>query len=343
MTKVKANNHILPRFILNYWKKEGAKVFVKSTKNTRELKYLDFSKKYYYSLGTKDDALENRISKIEQALGIIIKKVNEAKKEIILTGKEIELLKLFVVLSACRQHNTSPFIVDDESGLYINNKYLFGVPFIDSQEKAVAITTLICDEFDRLQLLDDDAVFSNTTHITLKEVLNCRLSLRQHLVISETPDNKNIVSDRCAIIECDLDSHYLYTYVPISPTKALLLVNSEYFFDKKTYDYTRGFFGRKFGNGYPDPFISDIFKGYDSLLFCSYNKKKLSVTTTEQYIDINSYSSVKLEMIKLPKVCYASFNCVFAEDGKRIVFCDKDELDFSLKTKLHNRHITLSW
>lgn len=98
-----------------------------------------------------------------------------------------------------------------------------------------------------------------------------------HLSIIKSPENWFCISDRCAIIENTLDSDYLYTYVPVSPKTALLLVKTKYYLDLETYNYTRKRLAKKNGGLYPDPYLSVIFdstaeRNSDDALFCSYYK-----------------------------------------------------------------------
>jgi len=125
INKMKKNNHLLPRFIIKKWEKDEAKLYDKKSKNVREILKNDYSEKYYYSLGKEDDILENRIAKFETVIGRILKRIEDSDSSIKLSGKDLELLKLFCILSACRQENTSPLIKDDESGIYENNNYIF--------------------------------------------------------------------------------------------------------------------------------------------------------------------------------------------------------------------------
>ena len=66
----KKNNHLLPRFIINKWKENDGKIFNKKTQVSRSIKYLGYSKEYYYSMGKVDDELENKISIFEGSLTV---------------------------------------------------------------------------------------------------------------------------------------------------------------------------------------------------------------------------------------------------------------------------------
>lgn len=160
MKCIKKKNHLLPRMIIKRWEEKDGKIFDKENYLSREIDKLDYSEKYYYSLGKEDDVLENRISKFEAYVGNLLKRINISVTQIELTEKEMEMLKLYVLLQSCRTHNTSPVIISDESGIYQKNNYLFGVPLVETQESAVKLTSMICDEFDRIMQLDDSAKYS---------------------------------------------------------------------------------------------------------------------------------------------------------------------------------------
>jgi len=52
----------------------------------------------------------------------------------------------------------------------------------------------------------------------------------------------------------------LFTYVPASPRTVLLIVKSKYYDTPNEYFNTLYRFGKKYGNGNPDPFLSSIFR-----------------------------------------------------------------------------------
>jgi len=337
---LKKNNHLLPRLIIKNWQDKGGKIYSKNNNDYSEISYLDFSSKYYYSLGLKDDNLENRISKFEARIGNVIKKIKESSKAVLLTGKELELLKLFCVLSACRQHNTSPVILNDESGIYSNNNYILGVPLVKTQRKAVDATSKIIDEFERINTLPNDSMFENWSPAMNSNTTNSLLALGQHLSIIKSSSNNIMISDICAIIECTMDSDYLYTYVPISPCIALLLVKSEYYQTREDFESTKERFGRKYGNGNKDPFISTIFQNDESALLNNSYRRKLLVTNVPSEIDVPRYNSAFLSIHECDKTIFEMFNSIVYEDGKKIVYCSENDLELS-RRKLQDRYI--SW
>jgi len=93
--------------------KEDGKLYNKENKSDQKVHREDYSKKYYYSLGRVDDFLENRIAVFESVIAPILKRIEESNNSIKLLGKEMELLKLFCVLAACRQENISSLIKSD--------------------------------------------------------------------------------------------------------------------------------------------------------------------------------------------------------------------------------------
>ena len=165
--------------------------FDKEKNKIRKVNKYDYSEKYYYSLGKEDDELENRISTFETYIANILKQLNAAQNSIELTKKDLEILKLYVVLQSCRNNNTSPVIKNDESGIYINNNYLFGVPLVTTQEEAVQVTTLICDEFNKIKNSNDN--FDNITS---------QFCLGLHLFIVTNENSEFIISETTSIIEC---------------------------------------------------------------------------------------------------------------------------------------------
>lgn len=281
------------------------------------MEQLDYSKEYYYSLGKVDDELENRISLFESYIGKILKQLNEAtNNEITLSEKDMEILKLYVVLQSCRNDNTSPYIIDDESGFYQNNRYLFGVPLVSTQDSAVKLTTLICDEFERIKKLDSSVGYSYDFRFLQGGTINSRICWGLHLVIVNNPELEFIVSETTAVIECTMDGDYLYTYVPVSPKTGLLLVKSKYYYTEELIEYTKARFGRKYGNGYPDPYLSDVIK--DSKLI---------------FNGIAKDGKVTLKLINLSKEEIYELNSVIYEDGHKILYSNEKSLE---ESKLHN-------
>ena len=340
---IKINNHLLPRLITKNWKQEKGKLYDKELEIKRNIQKLDYSEKYYYSLGKPDDALENRISKFENVITLILKKVNNAEKSIRLTGKEIELLKLFCVLAACRQDNTSSLIKGDESGIYADNNYIFGVPLIKTKEEAVKTTSSIIDDFEKISKLPKDTKFRNWSRVIEAEYSGSFYNLGQHLVILRNDNNSNIISDICAIIEYTMDSDYLFTYVPISPKTALVLVKSKYYDNLEEYIYTLKRFGSKYGNGKSDPYLSAIFENNEHILFNSYSSVRSAVHLKETYFKVKEYveATVHIKSVSLNEI--RQFNSVIFEDGKKILYTNEKELEFAKNHPLNSRTITVEW
>lgn len=213
---------------------------------------------------------------------------------------------------------------------------------VKTQEEAIKTTNQIMDEFDMINKLPKDAKFSNWSRFTGPSN-NSFFCSGQHLAIFRNTKSTNMISDICAVIECTMDSDYLFTYVPVSPKTALVLVKSKYYDNLDEYLYTLGRFGKKYGNGDPDPFLSAIFEKMDYLLFNSYSSVKSAVHMEETYFKIKEYEEVTVKIQELPLDIARQFNCIFAEDGEKILFTDESELDFAHKNKLLNRKITLNF
>lgn len=113
------------------------------------------------------------------------------------------------------------------------------------------------------QDLNFDHLESFTSILPSKKMLDIRnptLALYgQHLAIIRSEDKWMCISERCAIIENTLDSDYLYTYVPVSPKTAILLVKTKYYLSQKNYDESRKRLSFKNGGSRPDPYLSVIF------------------------------------------------------------------------------------
>ena len=320
----KKNNHLLPRMVIKRWQEQDGKIFIKEEDKIRYIKILDFSKEYYYSLGKIDDELENRICLFETYVGRLFKELNKANGRIHLSEKDMEILKLYVFLQSCRNDNTSPYIVQDESGFYQNNNYLFGVPLVYTQEEAVRMTSKICDEFDRLNKLDSNSKFSYNFHIFDPSGNNSRYCWGLHLVIVSNSDNQFLISETTSIIECTMDGDYLYAYVPISPKIGLILAKSKYFCDKEQIEKTKIRFGEKYCCP-PDPYLSEALQ----------DQKLVFNGTIEN-------GGVTLNIVELSKDEIWKLNSVIYEDGHNILFSNKDSLNDS-KQANPARRIELSW
>lgn len=229
-------------------------------------------------------------------------------------------------MSACRHENTTPFIVEDESGIYRNNNYLIGVPLVSTQEEAVHITNIICNEFERINRFNDKTLFTPFKNI-IGKINNSPLTYGQHLVIMHNNRDSNLISEVSAVIECTLDSDYLFTYVPVSPKTSLFLVKSNYYYNEEKIEMTKERFGRKYGYGWPDPYLSCIFKPLENLLTCSYEKDSL-------------YTEASIKIEQIPDYSLYCFNQVIYEDGHKIVFVNENELERA-KTKNPERIVNV--
>lgn len=307
--KTKKNNHLLPRMVIKRWEEHNGKIYDKEKDQIRPVEQLDYSKEYYYSLGKVDDELENRISSFEAYIGIILKQLNEATDNVELSEKDMEILKLYVALQGCRNDNTSSYINYDESGIYQNNNYIFGVPLITTQDEAVGLTSLICDEFERIRKLDNKIKHNNDYQVMTFEGNHSIVNVGLHLVIVGNDSYGFLVSETTAVVECTMDGDYLFIYVPVSPKIGLILAKSKYFYTKDNIENTKVRLGRKYG-GCLDPYLSEVLDD-KQLVF---NGKIKDGKVTFEIVRLNEDEIVKL-------------NNVIYEDGHRILFSNEDALN----------------
>ncbi|MDR2201319.1 MAG: DUF4238 domain-containing protein [Clostridiales bacterium] len=344
----KQYNHIYPWLHIKKWAAFDGKIFNKSKKQSHRIKLRreknsTFTIKYYYSLGEPNDELENRIELFEVYIGDLIKKIDEAESSILLNRKEIELLKLYVALCACRQHNTTEVIKDDQSKVYRSNNYGIGVPRVATQKDAVVLTNMIIDDFERIKKLPDNKVCGSLDAIYNAEQSSV-FTRGQHLCIFRSETSKICVSNVCSIIENTMDSDYLYCYTPISPRTALLLVKSEYYYDKETFEYTKIRFGATYGGHGPiDSHISEILGRYnefdsESELFCSYRESFLK-DCSESVCTSREQDKAAVKISNIPDFLIQLFNSIFYEDGDEFIYLKDEELEFAQKYSLNCRKI----
>lgn len=320
----KKNNHLLPRMVIKRWEEQDGKIYVKKDNKIRKVRPLDYSKKYYYSLGKVDDELENRISVFESYVANLLKQLNDADGKIEITEKDMEILKLYVILQSCRNDNTSPFIKEDESGFYQNNNYIIGIPLISTQEEAVQFTSIICNEFERIKQLNQGEKYSYDYRMFKAEGINSPLCFGQHLVIVSNDKNEFLVSETTAVIECTMDGDYLFTYVPVSSKIGLILAKSKYFYTEDVIEATKVRLGIKY-SGTPDPYLSVIIK--DSKLIFNGGANEGKVT---------------FDIVKLAQNEIVSLNNVIYEDGDNILFSNETSLN-NAKMVNNARKVTLSY
>jgi len=100
--------------------------------------------KFYYFDGTPQ--IEKRLSKIENYMSQILKKISDSitTNSIELSEYEISFIQLFLFLQASRQLNTTEVIKSDESGIYQSNNFLFGVYNLkDKEQMKYSMSSLI--------------------------------------------------------------------------------------------------------------------------------------------------------------------------------------------------------
>ncbi|MCV2231222.1 DUF4238 domain-containing protein [Acholeplasma manati] len=351
---MKINNHFLPRFHIKKWDDLGGKIHNKTTNKTRKIYRYDFSKKkYYQTQGT--DELENRISRFESYIANIILLIDNSEESIELTGKQLFLLKLYCAFCSYRQQFTSEVIIEDDFAMYKSNNYLWGVKRYTEKKDILFMTEEIIKVFE---LVEKDDTFRHLEEFSPILTISKMLSLGNpdlamygiHLSIIRSNENWMCISERCAIIENTLDSDYLFTYVPVSPKTALLLVKTKYYRDLKTYNDSRARLSYKNGGSRPDPYLSVIFgscarENYDSSLFCSYYKPfvRSNVHAEENYLPNVDYSKVVIKINIIPRSIIDNFNAIFYQDGSKFLYLHDLQLKIASCIDTDYRHIKLNF
>lgn len=334
---IKRNNHIYSKFHVKKWLENNGRLYSKIKSDSRKIDLQkDFTKEYYYSENEPNNELEDRIGNFEAYIGEIIKKVDVAKSSIYLTGKEYEILKLYCVLCANRHHFSTEVIKSDESGIYQSNNYLYGVYSIKSKDDALKMTKLIVGEFEKLKKQDD---IQATIYSPIISYYPCFSTMGLHLEILRRPKPDIMISNRCCLIENTLDSDYLYTYVPVSPFTALVLIKSKYYIDWSTFVHTKEQFGEKYGVGVPDSYLSVVFQGQEYLLFSSVYLVRSNVHVYETYLKQEKARHIFLKIKEFPTEIVTQMNSMLCEDGDLILYCDETALKKALKTKMPYREI----
>ena len=318
MANITKNSHFIPHFHLKKWMPIGASIFDKA--NEKSIKLTDksstryFSREFYYS-HNQDDTLEKRLAKFETLISRLIAKIDLADNIILLTGKELYLLKLYCYLCACRQDNTTEVIKFDESSIYRSNNYLWGIPQIHGRDNIIQFTESIVSEFERVHNdkefvslesfspISDMAIFDNHIRLNLKNL---------HLCIFRNTENNIALSDVFAIIENTIDSDH--TYIPVSPKTALFLVKTKYYITAEKIFESRIRLAQNNG-AYDDPYLSVIFEHEELKLICPYYLVRSAVHIQETYLPKTDFSTITIKIQDLPNEFVDKFNSIMYEDS----------------------------
>ena len=344
--KTKVYNHLYPRFHIKKWVQNGGRLYDKETEaHTSVNEARLFTEEKYYSLGENNSELEDRLADFEQYIGSIIKKIDESEDEVTLSGKQLEILKLYCVLCANRHEHTTEVIQNDGMGIYQSNNYLVGVHRPDNQRDAVKVTEMIVTEFEKLKAMPDDIASDLNYLHREKDAVSTPFTFGLHIAIARAEKNILCVSDKFCIIENTLDSDFLYAYVPVSPKTALFLVKSKYYFGYEEFEYTKQRFGKKYGCGKPDPYLSVILGAYknfdvEDCLFCSYGIVRSHVHRDEVYVKARYVRQPRIDIDVLPEFIFQHYNSIFCEDGSKILYCDREAFDNAMRIKLNCREVT---
>ncbi len=324
----KENNHYYPLLHIKNWLKQtNYKLFDKNINDNRTYKKQeDFTIKLYYSLGKEDSTLEDNLSKFEKYIAKIIDKIKNSKCNVNLSLKEIELLKLYCVFAACRQHFTTEVIKLDPIGIYQSNDYIIGTHRILTQEEVIKTCENIFAEFERIKQMDNDTLNKALNNSPFNSLSDFTYGL--HLNIFKNNKNSLCVSDKCAIIENTMDSNHLFVYIPISPNRALMLIKTNYYQDKKNYKKYLKYLGELNYATHPDKWISVIFSednaNFENLLFPTYKIEK---------------NNWMLKIQTLPNNIVKKFNSIFYEDGILFLYVNEKDLEHAKTHQLNCREI----
>lgn len=325
---VKKHNHYYPLLHIKNWLEQtNYKLFDKSNNDNRTYKkQKDFAIKFYYSLGKEDSTLEDNLSKFELYVGKYINKINKAKCNINLSLKEIELLKLYCVFAACRQHFTTEVIKLDPTEIYQSNDYIIGTHRILTQEEVVKTCENIYAEFERIKQMDEDTIIKALNNDPFNSLSGFTYGL--HLNIFKNNKNSLCVSNICAIIENTIDSNHLFVYIPISPSRALMLIKTKYYKDKQTYNTYLKLLSETNYATHPDEWISVIFSedhiNFENLLLPTYKTIK-----NKWFLKIQT----------LPHNIVEKFNSIFYEDGELFLYVNDKDLKHAQTHQLDCREI----
>lgn len=324
----KENNHYYPLLHIKNWLKQtNYKLFDKNINDNRTYKKQeDFTIKLYYSLGKEDSTLKDNLSKFEKYIAKLIDKIKNSKCNVNLSLKEIELLKLYCVFAACRQHFTTEVIKLDPTEIYQSNDYIIGTHRILTQEEVVKTCENIYTEFERIKQMDDNTLNKALNNNPFNSLSDFTYGL--HLNIFKNNKNSLCVSDKCAIIENTMDSNHLFVYIPISPNRALMLIKTKYYKDKETYKKYLKFLGELNFATHLDEWISVIFSednaNFENLLFPTYKIEK---------------NNWMLKIQALPNNIVKKFNSIFYEDGILFLYVNEKDLEHAKIHQLNCREI----
>lgn len=327
---MKEHNHYYPLLHIKNWLKQTDYILFdkKINSNRTYIKQKDFAKTFYYSLGKEDNLLEDNLCKFEHYIAKIINKINKEKCNIKLSLKEIELLKLYCVFAACRQHFTTEVIKSDPSCIYQSNDYIVGTHKMITQEEVIATCEKIYTDFESIKGMDDDDIKKKLENDPFNSLSNFTYGL--HLNIFKNNKNSLCVSDICAIIENTMDSNHLFVYIPISPNRALILIKTKYYKDKETYNKYLVYFPKINYATHPDEWISVIFSedhaNFENLLLPTYKVA-------------NNQWTIKIQA--LPHNIVKKFNSIFYEDGKVFLYLNTKDLEHAQTHPLLCRTITI--
>lgn len=329
-------NHYFPKYNLKYWKEIGSKLYDKKIKEDREFNPANnfYLYKFYYFNGTAE--IEQRLGKIESYMSQILRKISDSisTASIELSEYEISFIQLFLFLQASRQLNTTEVIKIDESGMYKNNNYLFGIHNLKSNEQM---------EGNMYSLI---SALESFIKEETSEDLNFWLHIQAHsthLIIAKNNDSHICQSDVCCIIENDMDSNHMYTYFPQTPNIAFFLVKTKYFY--------REWHRIKYLNRNNDQVISAILGDLEIGLFCQYKKEGFSEQSASYFFPSEPINfsklrkkQIKLNFFELSNNIVDQYNKILFDDGQIFVHSQKVEYVSHLESMTDPcRKITLSW
>lgn len=157
-----------------------------------------------------------------------------------------------------------------------------------------------------------------------------------HLSIIRSNEVEFTISNIFTVIENTLDNEHLYSYTPISPISAILLVQSLYYIDEQTLEHHKNKSNFLKGKTRPDPYLSAIFcssicegKYSEADLICSYD-----VTDEE-----TNYTEIYIKHVLDEVAIYMS--SIMFEDCQRIVFIKENTLKYAKSIRSNFRDITM--